>query len=93
MPILFFQELKFRIFETECRIFDTNTDPNFESKVSGLSFTSRCVISTLEGKDSVAFESQLDLGLIRIEPDKYQAYYIDQFSNYINVSVVSVNLK
>lgn len=81
-----YQELKFRIYETECRINDATTNMNFESRVSGLSFASRCHISTLDGRDIVTFESQFDLGLIRIEPDRNQGLSVDQFSNYINVS-------
>lgn len=41
----------------------------------------------IDGVDSVVFESQFDLGLIRIEPDPYQSFCVDQFSNYINVTL------
>lgn len=59
---------------------------NFESRVSGLSFASRCHIGNVNDRETVTFESQFDLGLIRIEPDRNQGLSVDQFSNYINVS-------
>ncbi|CAL8115614.1 unnamed protein product [Orchesella dallaii] len=86
------KELKFRIYETECRISDSNTKMNFESRVSGLSFASRCHISSVNDNDTVTFESQFDLGLIRIEPDRYQGLSVDQFSNYINFTNQSLTV-
>lgn len=77
--------MKFRIYETECRINEATTKMNFESRVSGLSFASRCHITSINDRDTVTFESQFDLGLIRIEPDRYQGLSVDQFSNYIKV--------
>ncbi|CAG7827208.1 unnamed protein product, partial [Allacma fusca] len=79
------KEMKFRIFETECRILDESSDSNFESRVSGFSFTSRCQIAKVAGNECISFESQFDLGLIRIEPDPHQCLFVDQFSNYIKL--------
>lgn len=58
---------------------------DFVSNVSGFSFTSKCIVSPVNGVDMVTFESQLDLGLIRIEPDRHQSFSVDQFSNYFKV--------
>jgi len=84
--------VKFRIFETQCEIKD-DLSSDFISNVSGFSFTSKCILVPVNGVDMVTFESQIDLGLIRIEPDHHQSFSVDQFSNYFKVCVRPMTIR